>query len=201
MVAAVGVADGDRAAASHFHFDCPVSVIGGHLYGCNRRQITSSYLELAATLTELADGRELILDGAIIAQASTGARLRTCCNSGCMSCAAEQTAHRRGSVRLFLFDVLADSGNSLTGPAVPRAARPATRARVHRDTGTDPPRRIGIDAKQRIAATNEDHLEGFPTAHPIAQLCPDPPGIELVDGVAATQVLANLLLIARTATD
>ncbi|MBF6427879.1 hypothetical protein [Nocardia cyriacigeorgica] len=91
-------------------------MIRGHLYGCNRRQITSSYLELAATLTELADGRELILDGAIIAQASTGARLRTCCNSGCMSCAAEQTAHRRGSVRLFLFDVLADSGNSLTAP-------------------------------------------------------------------------------------
>ena len=42
------------------------------LYSRNRRDVTSSYPELAAAIAESARGRELILDGEVIAQKPSG---------------------------------------------------------------------------------------------------------------------------------
>ncbi|WP_324195815.1 non-homologous end-joining DNA ligase [Nocardia cyriacigeorgica] len=134
---------------------------GCHLYSRNRREITGSYPELAATLTELADGRELILDGEIIAQTSTGAPSFGLLQQRMHVLRPSRQLIAAVPVQLFLFDILTDSGDSLTAlPYLERRNRLQALEFTAAPVQT-PPHWTGIRAEQLIAAAHDNHLEGI----------------------------------------
>ncbi|NEW42503.1 non-homologous end-joining DNA ligase [Nocardia cyriacigeorgica] len=134
---------------------------GCRFYSRNRREITGSYPELAATLTELADGRELILDGEIIAQTPDGAPSFGLLQRRMHVVRPSKQLIAAVPVQLFLFDILTDSGDSLT--ALPYLER-RDRLRALEFTAAPvqtPPHWIGVDPEQLMTAARDNHLEGI----------------------------------------
>lgn len=133
---------------------------GCRLYSRTTREITGSFPDIAAELAEQS-GRELILDGEIIAPDARGAPsfalLQRRMN-------VDHPSHRLIAavpVQLFLFDVLADGGQEVTGqPYLWRRERLQELGLTIGLVQT-PPHWVNIGAEYLLAAARDNDVEGI----------------------------------------
>ncbi len=131
------------------------------LYSRNQRDITGSYPELAGALGAVAGGRELVLDGEIIAQTATGAPSFALLQRRMHVVRPTKQLIAAVPVQLHLFDILADGGDSLTGlPYLRRRDRLQELDFTEAPVRT-PPHWLDVDAEHLMAAARDNHLEGI----------------------------------------
>ncbi len=131
------------------------------LYSRNQRDVTGSYPELATVLGELTAGRELILDGEIIAQTATGAPSFALLQRRMHVVRPTKQLIAAVPVQLHLFDILADGVDSLTGlPYLRRRERLQELEYTEAPVRT-PPHWLDVAADKLMAVARENHLEGI----------------------------------------
>lgn len=134
---------------------------GCRLYSRNRREITDSYPELVAALTAGAGHRDLVLDGEIIAQTPAGVPSFALLQRRMHVARPGGSLVRAVPVQLFLFDVLADTGETVTGaPYLRRRERLQDLGFTTTPVQT-PPYWLDIAAEQVMAAARDNQLEGI----------------------------------------
>lgn len=131
------------------------------LYSRNRREITGSYPELAAALTAGAGNRELILDGEIIAQTPAGAPSFALLQRRMHVARPGSALVRAVPVQLFLFDMLVDQAETVTGEPYLRRRERLQQLGLTTAPVQTPPYWVDIDAEQMMAAARDNHLEGI----------------------------------------
>src|SRR5690606_4037234 len=131
------------------------------LYSRNRREITGSYPELTAALTAGAGNRELVLDGEIIAQTPAGAPSFALLQRRMHVARPGGALVREVPVQLFLFDVLVDGGETVTGEPYLRRRERLERLGFATAPVLTPPYWVDVDAEQMMAAAQDNHLEGI----------------------------------------
>ena len=166
MLAVAGRAPNGPEWAAEMKWDGVRAIVicrGGacRLYSRNRREITDSYPELVAALTTGAGNREMVLDGEIIAQTPAGAPSFALLQRRMHVARPGAALVRAVPVQLFLFDVLVDEGETVTGEPYLRR-----RERLHRLGFTaapvqTPPHWVDVDAEKMMAAARDNHLEGI----------------------------------------
>ncbi|WP_280490326.1 non-homologous end-joining DNA ligase [Nocardia carnea] len=166
MLAVAGTAPDNPAWAIEMKFDGirALSICRSQrcrIYSRNRREITSSFPEIAAALTAQAGGRELILDGEIIAPGLDGAP-----SFGLLQRRMHVTRPSRALIaavpaQLFLFDILADDGGDVTGLSyLDRRDRLQALGYTTAPVQT-PPYWLGIEADRLLTAARDTGLEGI----------------------------------------
>lgn len=134
---------------------------GCRLYSRNRRDITGTYPELIDTLTKRAGGRELVLDGEIIAQTPEGTPSFALLQHRMHVIRPARRLLDTVPVRLFLFDLLSQAGETLTNaPYLQRRDRLAALGFAAGPVQT-PPHWLGVGAAQLLGAARENRLEGI----------------------------------------
>ncbi|MEU1986334.1 non-homologous end-joining DNA ligase [Nocardia sp. NPDC019395] len=166
MLAVAGQPPDDAGWAVEMKWDGVRAIVvctGGvcRLYSRNRREITDSYPELATELTARAQGRELVLDGEIIAQTPDGAP-----SFGRLQRRMHVSRPTRALVaavpaQLFLFDVLTDTGEDVTGLGyLDRRDRLQELGYTTAPVQT-PPYWLDVAADRLIDAARDNRLEGI----------------------------------------
>lgn len=131
------------------------------LYSRNRREITGSYPELVAALTSGAGHRDLVLDGEIIAQTPAGVPSFALLQRRMHVARPGGQLVRAVPVQLFLFDVLAEDGETVTGtPYLRRRERLQDLGFTTTPVQT-PPYWLDVAAEQVVAAARDNQLEGI----------------------------------------
>lgn len=131
------------------------------LYSRNRREITSSYPELVAALATGAGARDLVLDGEIIAQTPAGTPSFTLLQRRMHVARPGGALMRAVPVQLFLFDVLVDNGETVTGEPYLERRQRLQRLGFTTAPVQTPPHWVEVDAEQVMAAARDNHLEGI----------------------------------------
>ncbi|MFQ6394304.1 non-homologous end-joining DNA ligase [Nocardia sp. KC 131] len=131
------------------------------LYSRNRRETTSSYPELAAAIAAAARGRELILDGEVIAQSPSGAPSFGLLQGRMHVIRPSRQLIESLPVQFYGFDILTMEGELTT--ALPYLAR---RARLEElelagHLVSVPPHWLNVEADRMIEVAREHHLEGI----------------------------------------
>jgi bifunctional non-homologous end joining protein LigD len=166
MLAVAGRPPNTAAWAIEMKWDGVRAVIvndgeGCRLYSRNRRDVTSSYPELAAAIAESARGRELILDGEVIAQKPSGAPSFGLLQRRMHVVRPSQQLIRSVPVQLYAFDVLTADGEDVTGlPYLTRRARLAD-LELSAPLVSVPPHWLEVDADRMLEVAREHHLEGI----------------------------------------
>ncbi|MET8796373.1 non-homologous end-joining DNA ligase [Nocardia sp. NPDC004568] len=146
--------DGVRAIVICSGRDC-------RLYSRNRREITGSYPDLVTALTGHLGGRDLVLDGEIIAQTPTGVPsfhlLQRRMHVGRPSRALIGAV----PVQLFLFDILTDAGADVTGLPYPSRRDHLQALALNTAPLQTPPYWVGASADRLLAAARDNGLEGI----------------------------------------
>ncbi|WP_306796608.1 non-homologous end-joining DNA ligase [Nocardia sp. XZ_19_369] len=145
--------DGARAIIALSGSSCTI-------YSRNKRQLTASFPELVTALSDLADGRELLLDGEIVAPDSDGVP-----RFGLL----QRRLHARPIPQLvqtipaqfYAFDVLRSEGVDLTSrPYLERRAALQSLGLASRSVVT-PPHWLSMPAQTLLDVAAEHHIEGI----------------------------------------
>lgn len=166
MLAVAGRPPDDAGWAIEMKWDGVRAIVvcrGGEcrLYSRNQRDITGSYPELAAELGALVAGRELTLDGEIIAQTGTGAPSFALLQRRMHVVRPTKQLIAAVPVQLHLFDILGDAVDSLTGlPYLQRRERLQELEFAEAPVRT-PPHWLDVAADKLMAVARENHLEGI----------------------------------------
>ncbi|MBF6352816.1 MULTISPECIES: non-homologous end-joining DNA ligase [Nocardia] len=131
------------------------------LYSRNRREITGSYPELVAALTAGAGARDLVLDGEIIAQTPAGTPSFALLQRRMHVARPGGALVRAVPVQLFLFDVLVDDGETVTGEPYLRRRERLQQLGFTTAPVQTPPYWVDVGAEQMMAAARDNHLEGI----------------------------------------
>ena len=132
-----------------------------HLYSRNRNNVTGSYPELAAAIGALMSGRNLILDGEVIAQDADGTPSFGLLQRRMNVVRPSTELIRTVPVQLYVFDVLAIGQQStMVLPYLDRRARLDDLA-LAGSLVTTPPFWQGVPADRMLAVAAEHRLEGI----------------------------------------
>ncbi|MFI9535952.1 non-homologous end-joining DNA ligase [Nocardia fusca] len=146
--------DGVRAIVICSGADC-------RLYSRNRREITGSYPDLVTALTGHLGGRDLMLDGEIIAQTPAGAPSFRLLQRRMHVARPGRALIGAVPVQLFLFDILTDAGADVTGLTyLDRRDRLQALALDTAPVQT-PPYWVGAPADRLLTAARDNGLEGI----------------------------------------
>ncbi|MGA6207431.1 non-homologous end-joining DNA ligase [Nocardia testacea] len=131
------------------------------LYSRNRREITGSYPDLVTALSGHLGGRDLVLDGEIIAQTPAGAPSFRLLQRRMHVARPSRALIGAVPVQLFLFDILTDTGADVTGLTyLDRRARLQALALNTAPLQT-PPYWVGAPADRLLGAAQDNGLEGI----------------------------------------
>ncbi|MGW4066257.1 non-homologous end-joining DNA ligase [Nocardia grenadensis] len=146
--------DGVRAIVICSGADC-------RLYSRNRREITGSYPDLVTALTGRLGGRDVMLDGEIIAQTPAGAPSFRLLQRRMHVVRPSRALIGAVPVQLFLFDILTDAAADVTGlPYLDRRERLQALALDSAPLQT-PPYWVGAPADRLLDAARDNGLEGI----------------------------------------
>lgn len=131
------------------------------IYSRTRREITGSFPEIAAALTDRARGRDLVLDGEIVTQGLDGAPSFGLLQRRMHVMRPSRALLAAVPAQLFLFDVLTDDTGDVTGLSY-LARRDRLQALEYTSAPIQtPPHWLGIEADRLIDAARENGLEGI----------------------------------------
>ncbi|MEU4341835.1 non-homologous end-joining DNA ligase [Nocardia sp. NPDC023852] len=131
------------------------------LYSRNKRDITGSYPDLVEAIAAAARGRELILDGEIIAQTPNGAPSFGLLQRRMHVVRPSNELIRAVAVQFYAFDVLAVDGDATTD--LPYLVRREQLYDLTLSGGlvSSPPHWLGQAADRMLELAREHHLEGI----------------------------------------
>ncbi|MFQ6326078.1 non-homologous end-joining DNA ligase [Nocardia sp. CWNU-33] len=146
--------DGARAIALCESGQC-------RLYNRNRHDVTDSYPELAFALATLSGSRQLVVDGEIVAQTTSGTP-----SSGLLQARMHVTRPtneliRTVPVQLYLFDLLSANGESTMAMPYLARRRRLDDLELSGPLVTVPPFWVDLEAARLMAMAREHHREGI----------------------------------------